>query len=402
LLDSLLQERKILRYFNKSLSKVLRAEPNMMKHSTGKDLVEIDGSLMEGGGQILRMSVSLSALFGIPIRISKIRAGRSSPGLKAQHLTGITIVRDLTGGTLTGGHMSSTEITFIPGPIRGGNIAADTKSAGAVCLLAQTAVPCALFAPEPIVLNLRGGTNADMAPQIDEFTEIFLPNFTKFGADFEYEVVKKGFFPKGGGEVNLFVNPVRHINPIDMMDPGKVTSVTGWCFVAGSLPMKVAEQIASSCKRMLKEQNSPALDGVDINIETYKEAAHASHGNGSGIVLVAHTSTGCVMGGSALGSPKKTPEETGKKCANELLEAVESGGCTDKYVQDQLILFMALAAGESRVRTGPITLHTETAIHIAEQLTNAKFSVEDDPNSSSWIIKCKGIGLINPYLAELH
>jgi len=366
------------------------------------DWVEIDGSLMEGGGQILRMTVSLSALLGIPIKISKIRAGRSSPGLKAQHLTGITIVRDMTGGQLTGGVMGSTEITFKPGPIHGGTVEADTKSAGAICLLAQTAVPCAYFAPKQTVLNLQGGTNADMAPQIDEYTEIFLPNIAKFGGTFEYEVVKKGFYPRGGGVVNFFINPVRHMSPLVLLDPGKIISVTGWCFVAGSLPLKIGEQITRACKEMIKKTQSPVLEGVDINIETYKEAAQSSFGNGSGIVIVAKTSTGCILGGSALGSPKVSPQDTGKKCAEELLEAVECGGCVDKYVQDQLILFMALAKGESQVKTGPLTLHTETAIHIAEKLTKAKFSICDVPYSNAWIIKCQGMGLINPHLAELH
>lgn len=368
----------------------------MIRNPAMAACLEIDGSVMEGGGQILRMSVSLSALLGLPIKIHKIRAGRSSPGLKAQHLTGITLVRDVTQGTLTGAHMGSTDIAFTPGKIRGGTFTADTKSAGAVCLLAQTVIPCSLFARESTVLNLRGGTNADMAPQIDEYTEIFLPNLAKFGGNFEYEVVKKGFFPKGGGEVNIFVNPLRQLKPVNLMDRGVVEIVEGWCFVAGSLPIKVAEQITAATKQVLREADSPALSGVRINIETYKEAQNASYGNGSGIVLVAKTSTGCILGGSALGSPKVTPRDTGKKCAEELLEAVECGGCVDKYVQDQMILFMALAPGESKIRTGPMTLHTETAIHIAEKFTNAKFKVADDPNSSSWIISCQGTGMVNP------
>jgi len=360
--------------------------------------VVIDGSIMEGGGQILRMSVGLSALLKKPIRIDGIRAGRSSPGLKAQHLTGITLVRDITSGKLSGGTFGSTQISFRPGNIRGGNFSADTKSAGAVCLLAQVALPCALFAPSQVCLSLRGGTNADMAPQIDEYTEIFLPNIAKFGFEFEFEVVRKGFFPKGGGEVNFFLSPVKELRAVNMTEVGQVTEVRGWSFTAGNLPVRVAERMSSACKSHLAEAASPALKGVRIDIESYKEDVETARDTGSGIVLVARTSTGCVLGGSALGSPRVSAEVTGRKAAEELLEAVEAGGCVDKYIQDQMIIFMSLARGQSRLLCGPLTLHTETAIHIAQTLTGAKFTVCPSPGThNSWMITCEGIGLVNPH-----
>ena len=102
--------------------------------------------------------------------------------------------------------------------------------------------------------------------------------------------------------------------------------------------------------------------------------------------ISAKTSTGCILRGSALGALRVSPEDTGIKAAEELLEAVESGGCVDKYIQDQMIIFMALAAGSSTLVTGPITLHTEAAIHIAERLTKAKFKIS---------ATCEGIGLVN-------
>jgi len=364
----------------------------------GPGPLEVDGSVMEGGGQILRITGALSAILGIPIKIYKIRAGRASPGLKAQHLTGITLVRDITQGRLEGAKFASQEVTLYPGQMTGGEFYADTQNAGAVCLLAQIAVPCSLFAPQPTALNLKGGTNADMAPQVDEFTEVFLQNLKHFGPNVEFEVVRKGFYPRGGGEVNLFINPIHKLNPIHLVDPGKVVSITGWCFCAGSLPIKVAESIGRACKQELKNANSPALRQAKINIETYKEAANAANGNGSGIVLIAKTSTGCVLGGSALGSPKVSTEETGRKAALELLEAVECGGCVDKHIADQMVIFMALADGHSELRTGPLTLHTESAIHIAEALTKAKFSISNDPSNNSWVISCTGIGFTNRYL----
>jgi RNA 3'-terminal phosphate cyclase (ATP) len=154
--------------------------------------------------------------------------------------------------------------------------------------------------------------------------------------------------------------------------------------------------MTSAAKRQIAEADVPALRGVPVRIETYKEDTSSAPHSGSGIVLLARTSTGCILGGSALGAPRVSPEDTGVKAAEELLEAVESGGCVDKYIQDQMIIFMALAAGSSTLVTGPITLHTETAIHIAEKLTKAKFKISAcTENNRAWVITCEGIGLVN-------
>ena len=216
-------------------------------------------------------------------------------------------MRELTGGKLSGGSFGSTEISFMPSTLRAGNYSADTKSAGAVCLLAQVALPCAVFSPAEVCLQLRGGTNADMAPQIDEFTEIFLPNVSKFGFSFEFEVVKKGFFPKGGGLVNFYLKPVSRLEPVNMVDVGRVTEVQGWSFTAGNLPVRLAERMAAACCAHLRgilvaervghqfilpflsEADCERLQGVTPQIESYKEDASAATGSGSGIVVVART-----------------------------------------------------------------------------------------------------------------
>uniref|UniRef100_H0VEA9 RNA 3'-terminal phosphate cyclase n=1 Tax=Cavia porcellus TaxID=10141 RepID=H0VEA9_CAVPO len=129
--------------------------------------VEVDGGILEGGGQILRVSTALSCLLGLPLRVQKIRAGRSTPGLRPQHLSGLEMIRDLCDGQLEGAEIGSTEITFTPEKIKGGIHTADTKTAGSVCLLMQVSMPCVLFAAAPSELRLKGGTNAEMAPQID-------------------------------------------------------------------------------------------------------------------------------------------------------------------------------------------------------------------------------------------
>ena len=132
----------------------------------------------------------------------------------------------------------------------------DTKGSGAVCPLAQVSLPCALFSPSMVSLNLRGGTNAQMAPQTDEYTEIFLPKISKFGFEFDFEVVRKGFFPMGGGEVNFFLKPVKQLKSITMTDLGVVESVVGWSFTAGNLPQRVAEQMTLQQRDIFRRQIS--------------------------------------------------------------------------------------------------------------------------------------------------
>uniref|UniRef100_A0A3B4BGJ0 RNA 3'-terminal phosphate cyclase n=1 Tax=Periophthalmus magnuspinnatus TaxID=409849 RepID=A0A3B4BGJ0_9GOBI len=151
-------------------------------------------SVLAAGGQILRVSAALSCITGSPIKITKIRAGRSQPGLKAQHLSGLQLVSELCGGTLHGAALGSTDISLSPGRIRAGSHTADTQTAGSSAssapplLLLQVALPCSLFSESNTQLCLRGGTNAEMAPQIDYTVKIFKPIVEKFGVNFDCDI----------------------------------------------------------------------------------------------------------------------------------------------------------------------------------------------------------------------
>ncbi|XP_076043599.1 RNA 3'-terminal phosphate cyclase [Oratosquilla oratoria] len=353
----------------------------------------IEGNVLEGGGQILRMALALSAIQRKPIRVTKIRAGRSNPGLRAQHLCGLKLVSEISSGALEGAHLGSEEIEFRPGQLNAvSECVADTQTAGSVCLLAQAAFPVCLFSNGLSRITLRGGTNAEMAPQVDYYMQVFRKVAARFGADFKLYVKQRGYYPQGGGEVSFEVKcSPDGLKPVVMTDPGHITSIRGQAFVAGALPMKVAHAMADAASLSLRQQlNLP--DDVPIRINRYKENPDTTVGSGSGIILWTESTSGCILGGSSLGKKGTEAEVTGHQAAQEIIDAVRYGACVDHHAQDQVIVLMSLAKGKSRLQTGPITMHTKTAIHVAELMTQARFHIMEDPNAGRTLIECDGIG----------
>ncbi|XP_077441142.1 RNA 3'-terminal phosphate cyclase [Vanacampus margaritifer] len=354
--------------------------------------VELDGSLMEGGGQILRVAAALSCISGSPVAIDKVRAGRSTPGLRPQHLSGLQLVCDMCAGVLQGGAIGSTDVRLTPGKIRAGNYTADTHTAGSVCLLLQVALPCAVYADATSNLSLRGGTNAEMAPQIDYILKVFKPVVEKFGVHFDCNIKMRGFYPKGGGEVCVCVRAVKELQALTLLERGNISKIHGRAYVAGVLPFKLAKDMAAAAVRTIRRE----IKDLYVNIEAVKE--EKACGNGNGIIIIAESTAGCLFAGSALGKKGVYADKIGQEAAEMLLRNIRHNGCVDEFLQDQLIVFMALAKGTSRIRTGAVTLHTRTAIHVAQQMTQAKFTITkcEDELNVTYIIECQGAGLPNP------
>jgi RNA 3'-phosphate cyclase len=288
--------------------------------------------------------------------------------------------------------------------------------------LLQAALPCVLFRPgsEQTKLILQGGTNADMAPQYDYWERIFLPMFLQ---SFRLppglvspKVLARGYFPKGGGHVEVDCQALKSPLPaFDLTERGTLQHVFIRSFHAGKLPRVMASKMAATAQATLEQ----ALDLSHVTVQTEIVTESVATGSGAGIILVGTTSTGCRLGGSTICKPRQTAEEAGAAAATELVKALKAGGCVDEWLQDQLILYMALAKGTSRMLTGCLTLHTRTAIDVAKQLVRGvQFEVtkvasgESTARSSDeygkdglvhgqHIITCTGIGLVeeSPNLA---
>ncbi len=327
-------------------------------------MIQIDGSHGEGGGQIIRTAIAMSAITGKPVRITNIRANRSNPGLQAQHLTGVKAAAELCNAKLKGAELRSTEIEFIPGKIKTGGFRFDIGTAGAITLVLQTLIPIAAFAPGTVRLEIKGGTHAMHSPPIEYFENVFCDYAEKFGLFCTQVILKYGFFPKGGGVVKVEVKPIKNGRPLALTERGKLLDVK--VYSVASEDLKAANVTDRQVAGFRANVNA------DFSVKSFTNYV-ATLSTGSAVYAHALFEN-CKLGCSALGERGKKAEDVGKECAEGLMKEVNSSATVDKHLADQLIPFLGLFGGE--FVTSEITEHTKTNIWVVEQFVDKKFKVE--------------------------
>ena len=355
----------------------------MIKSISMPERIYIDGSSGEGGGQILRTSLALAALLKQPVTIDNIRANRRQPGLKTQHLAGVLALARITDAEVSGAQIHSTSLVFTPRTIKGGKYRFEITTAGAASMLFGAVLPPLLFAPEPSEIIITGGTHVPFSPPYDYLARIFLPTLAKMGDIVELDLERWGFYPKGGGEIRAHVSPCQGLQGIQLKERGVLRGLR-LSACSANLPGHIAQREIVHMEARLEDYKG--------KMNSHSVACQAlSPGNFVSLEAdYAHTAAAF----NALGKRGKPAEEVADEVCRDFIEFEKTEATVDNHLADQIILYMALAHGDSFFITPEITSHLATNIDIIKRFLPFGINV----NSTSGHVHVTGTGMNPPEL----
>ena len=347
-----------------------------------QDFLVIDGSFGEGGGAILRLGVGFSFLFNRPIRIKNIRANRPKPGLRTQHLLGLTTTSKLTNSILSECKVGTEEITFTPNPKMEGKdyIHVNISTAASIGLLLQPIQIASLGIRRPPRIEVSlggGGTFGKWAPSLNYLQEVTYKIFKNSGLNIEIQIEKHGFYPKGGAKTRCVINPSKQsLKPIKLTELGNVGLIEGEIIITNQLRKnrdnigaKVRRAIQQQIRRKLKINSSIKYTWVDSNSE------------GVGLSLWAHSDTGAIIStGTILSERRISSEDLGVLAVNELTKYIQNNVPVDNFLSDQLIPLMAYVKAPSKIRVLEITSHTKTNLELVKLFINREYKIIKEEN----------------------
>lgn len=329
-------------------------------------MIEINGSHGEGGGQILRTSLTLAALTQSSVHIHHIRANRRQPGLRPQHLAAVNAIAKLTEAKVTGAHLNSDELTLIPTTLRPGRYRTDISTAGALTLVFQTIFLPLSFASGSSEITLSGGTHVPWSP-VFHFLEVgWLPVMHALGFRGNLTLQKAGFYPQGGGKVSAKVLPAQDLETFEPLRRGALTCIRGLSGVAN-----LDESIAKRQKHQALRRLYPICNNVKI-----KTIVLPAPGKGTFILLTAEFTDGGSACYSALGAPGKPAERVADEAVDLLLAYLETDGCVDQFLADQLLLPLSVINGTSCYRTNLISQHLLTNACVIQQFLPIDINID--------------------------
>jgi len=337
-------------------------------------IVSIDGSAGEGGGQILRTSLALSCITGKTLHIGNIRAARRNPGLAKQHISCVRAACQICNGKCNGAVQHSQVLNFQPGLVQDGNFCFDIGSAGSVSLVIQTVLPVLFLVDIPSTVTVTGGTHNPLAPPFDFLSETFLPAVE--AADFHgsCKLVKHGFFPAGGGKITFNILP-RQINShkiINFCEPTDKPQISARIYTA-----KLPENIAGKQRSLLLQSG---LDFKDI------EHIEVTDSDGPGnCVVIRLRSTNHTTVFTAFGQRGKPSHKVISEVVDLAKDFLDSGAAVDSFLADQLLIYMAISKAGCFI-TNALAAHLTTNMEIIKKFLDVNFCV--DKQNENYKVSC--------------
>ncbi len=342
--------------------------------------LKIDGAHGEGGGQILRSSLALAALTGKSIAIENIRARRKNPGLQRQHLCAVRAAKEICDGELEGDEIGSGSLCFHPGSIRSGEYRFDIGTAGSCSLVAQTVLLPLLFASAQSKVVIQGGTHNPMAPPFEFLSEVFSQQVRKMGIDLQFELVRHGFYPQGGGQIEFEVQPIECMLPIKLCRRMGRPRVEVNAYVS-NLPRHIAEREVSVISRRSK---IPIHDARVTELDVGSSFSKANY------VVIKIIHENCAELILELGQVGVRAEQVAAKALRQAQGYLNSTAPVGEYLADQIVFPAAIAADRfgqpTEFVTHVLSDHLTTHLWLLQQFLEVEIVIEESDEGSHRIL----------------
>jgi RNA 3'-terminal phosphate cyclase (ATP) len=332
-------------------------------------MIELDGSQGEGGGQVLRTSLSLSMITGQPVRIVNIRANRSKPGLMRQHLVAVQAAAEVCGADISQVQVGAQTLEFKPGRIRGGNYTFAIGTAGSSMLVLQTLLPALLYADKPSTVTVSGGTHNPKAPPAEFLQRAYGRAMADMGAQIDIRLERHGFYPAGGGIVSATVQPCAQLRQIALLAPGARRAGYAESFIA-AVPYVVAQRELDTVGKAM------GWSGEQLRPRQLPD----KHGPGNAL-LITLDSEHVTEVFAAFGEKSVPAETVAKQAVQDARFYMASGAAVSEHLADQLMLPMALAGG-GKFTVDRVSLHARTNADVIAHFLPADIAFEDEERHS--------------------
>jgi RNA 3'-terminal phosphate cyclase (ATP) len=338
------------------------------------NMIELDGSAGEGGGQVLRTSLTLSMITGLPFRITNIRARRAKPGLMRQHLVAVQAAARVSDATVTDAEVGSQALTFAPKRIQSGDYEFAIGTAGSSTLVLQTILPALLYGAARSTVRISGGTHNPMAPPVEFLQRAYCPLVRAMGAQIDIEMLRAGFYPAGGGVVRASIEPCVGLRPLDLVLRGKRVCGYAESIVAG-VPASVARRELECIGAGMGWDEPQLLERV----------LPAEQGPGNALLITLEYEHVTEVF-AAFGEKMVRAEAVAKSVLHEARRYVASNAAVDEHLADQVMLPMALAGG-GRYSIERVSQHARTNADIIARFLPVSITFEDGDNCAVCVVR---------------